>query len=322
MDSERSSLPHAAGPVAPLPSFGLDPPGAPRRLALVWRLILFLAVVMAFGPAIIAEVIRTLMGPLGRESWTIFFFYNEAANLALLFGLSVLVGFFEGRTIGEFGLPGDRAFGKNFWLGFLFGLIEICVLVGLIAACSGYSFGPMALHGRALMGWGLFHLVFFLLVGLYEEFAFRGYPQFALSQIVGFWPAAILLAVGFGAVHLPNRGENWVGALGVAVTGFFFAFTLHRTGNLWYAIGLHASFDWGETFLFSVPNSGTQLDGYLSYSQLHGPAWLTGGTVGPEASVFAFVTMGLQFLVAMWLFPRRTAEPGAELPDSQTNSLH
>jgi hypothetical protein len=87
---------------------------------------------------------------------------------------------------------------------------------------------------------------------------------------------------------------------------------LHRTGNLWYAVGWHASFDWGETYLFSVPNSGTVMQGHLSNSILHGPTWLTGGSVGPEGSVFCFVTMGLQLLIVAWLFPAKK-EKEAEL---------
>jgi hypothetical protein len=68
-------------------------------------------------------------------------------------------------------------------------------------------------------------------------------------------------------------------------------------------VGLHTSFDWGESFLYSVPDSGEMLRGHLSNAMLHGPTWLTGGSVGPEGSVFSFVTMGMQFLVVMWLFP-------------------
>jgi hypothetical protein len=49
------------------------------------------------------------------------------------------------------------------------------------------------------------------------------------------------------------------------------------------------------------------MEGHLSNSILHGAKWLTGGTVGPEGSVFCFLTMGLQFLVVMWLFPKRNA---------------
>ncbi len=150
-------------------------------------------------------------------------------------------------------------------------------------------------------------------MGWYEELAFRGYAQFTLGKGLGFWPAAILLSVGFGLIHLTNKGENWVGALNVAMVGLFFAFTLKRTGNLWYAVGLHASFDWGESFLYSVPDSGEILKGHLSNAVLGGPSWLTGGKAGPEGSVFCFFTIGLQFLLVMWLFPAK--EKTAVAPD-------
>jgi CAAX protease family protein len=67
--------------------------------------------------------------------------------------------------------------------------------------------------------------------------------------------------------------------------GLFCCLTLHRTGNLWFAVGFHASWDWGESFFYSVPDSGEIAVGHLLSSTFHGPDWLTGGSVGPEGSV-------------------------------------
>jgi membrane protease YdiL (CAAX protease family) len=242
----------------------------------------------------------------------------EIVNFAVLLGVSLSISRLESRSIAEYGLPAASAFERNFWLGSLMGLAEVSVLIGLIAVMGGYSFGAFALEGAAIAGWGLFHLLLFAFVGLYEEFLFRGYPQRTLAEGIGFWPAAVILSLVFGSIHLTNGGENWIGAASVATVGLMFAFTLKRTGNLWYAIGLHMSFDWGETFLYSVPNSGELLRGHLSNAVLHGPAWLTGGTVGPEGSVFCFATMGLQFLVVMWLFPAQKSEPWGETSAQQS----
>jgi CAAX protease family protein len=98
-------------------------------------------------------------------------------------------------------------------------------------------------------------------------------------------------------VHLRNPGEGPVGALSVLVIGMFLCFTLSRTGTLWFAIGFHAAYDFGETYVYSVPDSGFVMPGHLLASSFHGPAWLTGGTVGPEGSVFDFVIMAIAFLV-------------------------
>ena len=109
--------------------------------------------------------------------------------------------------------------------------------------------------------------------------------------MLGFWPSAILLSSTFGLIHLQNGGEQWVGLLAAAFIGLFFCATLRRTGSLWFAVGFHAAWDWGETFFYSVPDSGTVFPGHLLQSSFHGPQWLTGGKVGPEGSVLCFVVI-------------------------------
>ena len=46
---------------------------------------------------------------------------------------------------------------------------------------------------------------------------FRGYLQATLTRGLGFWPAAILVSVLFGAGHIPNAGETVVGIIGVMI---------------------------------------------------------------------------------------------------------
>ena len=71
------------------------------------------------------------------------------------------------------------------------------------------------------MKFAVFWAAFFLIVGFYEEFFTRGYTQFTLTQAVGFWPAAILFSASFGALHLENPGESWVGILGAVADWLF-----------------------------------------------------------------------------------------------------
>jgi len=230
---------------------------------------------------------------------------QEFLGFAACYGAALLMGKMEQREIGLYGLPLQEAFGKKFWQGILLGFFEITLLVGLIAAFGGYSFGLPALHGASVLRWGAVWGVAFLLVGFSEEFLFRGYIQYTLSRGMGFWLAAVSLSLAFGAVHLKNPGEGIVGGASVAATGLVFAFALRRTGNLWLAVGWHASFDFGETFLFSVPDSGVLYDKHLSNAVLHGANWLTGGTVGPEGSVFSFLTMGICALLIHLFFPAK-----------------
>jgi membrane protease YdiL (CAAX protease family) len=238
---------------------------------------------------------------------------SEGSSLAGAFAAGIAMSQLEGRSFGDYGLPLRGAFGKLFWQGALFGLAEISAVIGVIATFGSYHFGALAIHGADLLRWAAFWGAFFVLVGLYEEFAFRGYVQFTLAQAVRFWPAAVLLSAAFGFVHRTNPGESKMGVAGVVLTGLFWCLTLRRTGNLWFAVGMHASFDFGETFLYSVPDSGVVFPGHLSNATLAGPTWLTGGSAGPEASLCDFTMLLIFFYVFHRLYPAPTQR---SLPDS------
>jgi uncharacterized protein len=137
-----------------------------------------------------------------------------------------------------------------------------------------------------------------LLVGFYEESVFRGYAQFTLATAIGFWPAAGVVSLLFGIVHLSDAFYSWQGVVSAALYGLVFSLALRRTGSLWLGIGFHAAVDFAETFLFSPPTVKTTTSGHLFNCSLHGPAWLTGGTVGPEAGVNGLIL----FVVVLGLF--------------------
>ncbi|MGA8213136.1 MAG: type II CAAX endopeptidase family protein [Candidatus Sulfotelmatobacter sp.] len=203
----------------------------------------------------------------------------------------------EKRPWGAYGLPGRRAFGKLFWVGTVWGFASITLLLGAMYGLRVFKVGHLAIHGMRGVRFAAFWAVYFLLVGLFEDFRFRGYLQFTLTRGIGFWPAAVLLSCDFGWSHHSNEGEQWMGLLAAAMIGFFFCLTLRHTGSLWFAVGFHAAWDWGETFFYSVPDSGTLFPGHLLKTSFSGPAWLTGGMVGPEGSVLCFVVIGVVWMV-------------------------
>ena len=211
----------------------------------------------------------------------------------------------EHKSFRDYGLPARGAFGGAFWLGAGLGLAALSILMLAIWLGGGFYFGGVALGARGIFYFGVMWAVAFLVVGLAEEFLFRGYVLATLSEGIGFWPVAVVLSVLFGAVHLSNLGENPTGALSAVMIGLLFCFALRRTGSLWFAIGLHAAWDYGESFIFSVPNSGVLVKGHLlnSHFRFGAPAWLTGGSVGPEGSVFVFIVIAILFVVVGRMFP-------------------
>jgi membrane protease YdiL (CAAX protease family) len=269
-----------------------------------WRLLIYAAIFFVFLTASIF-VLGLLLRPARGVFSPSYQFLGELASLLAAFLAAWIMSQMERRPMAVYGLPARGAFGKQFWLGCLFGLCEIGVLIGVIALFKGYSFGSLAEHGAEIGKWALFWGAFFLVVGFFEEFLFRGYTLYTLADGIGFWPAAVLLAAVFGWVHKHNFGENWIGVAGVVFVGLFWSFTLKRTGTLWFALGMHAAFDFGETFLFSVPDSGMIFPGHLSNATLYGPSWLTGGTPGPEGSVIDFLILAVFFFVFDRLYPAR-----------------
>ena len=148
-----------------------------------------------------------------------------------------------------------------------------------------------------------------MLVGIYEEFLLRGYTQFTLARGIGFWPAAAVMSLLFAAAHLGNPGENRLGLAAVVLIALFWCFSLWRTGSLWFAVGLHAAWDWAESFFYGTPDSGIIAQGRLLNSSHRGPVWLSGGTDGPEGSVLVYALLILMIVAFHFAFPARDAKP-------------
>jgi len=271
-----------------------------------WRLLIFL--VLAGIPFFAINIIlqaRGFLPDLTRGIPPSVVLVGDSVLFASVLLAALAMARFEHKSLGQYGLPGRGAFGRKFWAGSAIGLAALSVLLVGIRLGHGFYFGGMALGARGIFYFGIFWALAFLAVGFAEEFLFRGYALATLTEGLGFWPAAIVLSALFGAVHLGNRGENPTGALSAAMVGLLFCFSFRRSGSLWFAIGLHAAWDYGESFIYSVPNSGTVARGHLlsSHFQAGAPVWLTGGTVGPEGSVLIFIVLAMLFLVVHWMYP-------------------
>ena len=262
----------------------------PHGIRAGWRLAIYIVMAILVGMALFF-ILQTWHPKGSSKIWE--FPIAELVSFAAAAIPAAIMAHIEKRTFGTYGLPTHSAFGKLFWIGAIWGLLAITLLLCLLRGMHGFYFGHLSLHGPRIVKFALFWGMVFLIVGFFEEFLFRGYSLFTLATGIGFWPSALLLSLMFGFAHKGNAGESWFGEVAAGLIGLFFCLTLRRTGNLWFAVGFHASFDWGETFLFSVPNSGTVMPGHLLNSSFQGPRWLTGGTVGPEGSVFVFLMIAI-----------------------------
>ncbi|MGH9515712.1 MAG: lysostaphin resistance A-like protein [Terriglobales bacterium] len=305
LSSQNAGPESAHSPVFPeakstfLHSFFVGPDG----LRAGWRFAIYLAAFFAllFLISFVTKPFLHLHPHQKPPVWVLLLGELESLLAAIIPALAIAR--LEKRPFGAYGLPSQGAFGKQFWIGVIWGICAITLLLAVMRGVGVFYFGGLALHGARILKFATFWGALFLVVGLFEEFVARGYTQFTLARGMGFWPAAVLLSAAFGAIHLGNPGEAWVGALAAACIGLFFCLTLQRTGTLWFAVGMHASWDWGESFLYSVPDSGQVAPGHLLSSSFHGARWLTGGSVGPEGSVLVFVLIAGMWLLFDRLYP-------------------
>lgn len=233
--------------------------------------------------------------------------------LILLLSIGV-VRLFDTNATRSYGLPASRETLPWLLKGIGFGLGLATLLFGLIAACRGFSITDVALHGRAIVADAVLYGLGFFLVGCFEELVFRGYLQATLQRGIGFWPAAAILSLAFGAVHLPGLKHAWGAAVVAPVFGLWAAYALRRTRNLWFLIGTHAAFDWGVAFFYSSPLAGQPVQDRLLDISLRGPTWLTGGPAGVVGSSLMFGVLAIAGVVVHYLFP--PSSPRAEHPNT------
>jgi hypothetical protein len=141
----------------------------------------------------------------------------------------------------------------------------------------------LALAGTGLPWFGLLWLGANVLVGLNEEYLFRGYALRALWRGAGFWPAALITNAIFAGLHLSKPHENAMDIGMIFVLGLALCLSVLRTGTLWWAVGWHAAFEFGQFFLIGTHNGGQTPVGHLFEVSFPGPAWLNGGELGTES---------------------------------------
>lgn len=272
-----------------------------------WRLLLFAAVLWLIFQVLVLIGRLFPAPPPPRPSGVSIRFLIAGDGVIFLVALlaTLVMSRFEARPMRVYGLALRQAFRKNFWIGAAWGLGALTLLLLVLRACHAFYFGHVILHGAQIPKYAVLIGIGFLLVGLSEEYSVRAYPQFTITTGIGFWPAAILTSLVFMGLHANNPGEDKLGLFEVFLIAIFFCLTLRRTGNLWFAVGFHTGWDWGQSYLYGTPDSGLIIHGRLMASSHAGPNWLSGGSVGPEGSVLNLALYVL--LVVLFHFTYRRA---------------
>jgi membrane protease YdiL (CAAX protease family) len=278
-----------------------------RGLRAGWRLLIYFCVLAVLLLAVATPVMYVVQRRTPRGVLSPIQSVGEILSFLLFLLAAFIMARIERRSIGEYGLPLHQTpVLRRFFTGYFFwGFLPLSVCLFVLHVFHAYDFGHFALHGVDIIVWGAEWAGIFILVGLSEEYLLRGYALYTLSDGIGFWPAAIVMAVLFGLGHSVNPGETRVGLIATVVFALFATITLRYTGNLWLAVGAHAGWDWGQSFFYGVSDSGLKAQGHLLEPTFNGPDWLSGGTVGPEGSVITLILWALMTILFVMLYRRR-----------------
>jgi membrane protease YdiL (CAAX protease family) len=222
-----------------------------------------------------------------------------------VFLVTAIAATLERRRLDSYGLPVEQAFGKFFWKGMFAGLVVVMFVAGAMILTGGIALHGLALHGSEIAKLGLLWLVANVLLGIGEEYAFRGYALKLLWRGAGFWLAAVITSAIFAGDHLEKPGENAMDIGMIFFLGLILCVSVRQTCSLWWAVGWHAAFDFGQLFLIGTRNGGHMPVGHLFEVTFPGSAWLNGGDLGTEASIFTVPAVIATLIYVIWFLRGR-----------------
>ena len=233
----------------------------------------------------------------------------ELIGLLEVLAVTFIAALLERRRIDDYGLPLRQAFGTLYWKGAIAALAVVVFVSAAMILCSGMKVLGLAMPAKQAVTSGLLWMLAMILVGLEEEYLFRGYALQSLWRGAGFWPAALITTALFAGLHLSKPHENAMDIGMIFLLGLAMCLSVRRTGTLWWAAGWHAAFDFGQFFLIGTHNGGQEPEGHLLNVVFSGPAWITGGELGTEASAFMIPAAFATFVYAGWFLKVNGSSP-------------
>lgn len=259
-----------------------------------WPLVRFAAYAAAALATIIAGTIVTrLLVPPEPSPWhDLALLKNLILPIALFAIYALLVRVMERRPAHE----------VNFGRGLptlLIGILIGTAIIGLTVLVL-WNLGRVEISMRTGFAGLERELLVLMVTTMTEELLFRVILFAILEEIVGSLGAILISAAAFGLAHLANPGATPFAIFALSMgLGVMLALAYMLTRNVWMAVGIHAGWNFTQSFVLGALNSGQQHPHSYFQTALSGPDYLTGGSFGLEGSV---VSLGFSVAFSVLLF--------------------
>ncbi|MGT2768277.1 CPBP family intramembrane glutamic endopeptidase [Streptococcus ictaluri] len=122
--------------------------------------------------------------------------------------------------------------------------------------------------------------------------------------------AIVINALFFAGLHLFNDGVSFLAFYDLAVTGLFFSLVVYYFDSLWMAMGLHAMWNFTQSILLGLPNSGESFPYsvfQLDISRVH-DSFAYNVAFGLEGTILSSLVMTFACLI-IYFWKRKDKEP-------------
>lgn len=272
-----------------------------KRLKSGWRILIFF--ILFFAIVALASLIIQNVIPVRIISSIVSFLIIPGIALGTLW----LGGhYLDHRKFKDYGFNISRKWWLDFTFGIIFNFLLFCVVflfekaMGWINLVDYFQNQREGYIGMPFVIPFIMGLIFFIIVGFYEEILFRAYPITNLSEglnkgnsvakkaLIG---AYVLSAIIFGLFHSGNSNVTILGVINIILLGLFFGLPYIMSGELSMSIALHISWNFFQGLFFGFPVSGEQSNISIIAIEQGGPEIWTGGAFGPEGGLLVSIAL-------------------------------
>jgi membrane protease YdiL (CAAX protease family) len=286
-----------------------------KRLRAGWRILLFIVIFWPLSAIIL--VIKPLFGEITKREYVEDFSIVIVLILAIATTIAVRIArrYLDKKSFQSLGLTLNRQGWKDLFFGFaLSGLMAGLFFLTMVTfgwiELTGFSFSvdtpvPFSIADvgqyMSVMSTGVLFIIFIecVLVGYWEELAFRGYLFQNMRDGMGLKLAIMSSCLIYGLIHATNPNATILSSAIIVFFGFLRLYGYLSTKMLWLSMGMHIGWNFFQGPIFGFAASGHQKATIIQVTHA-GPNWLTGGEFGPEGSVVILPILFLALWIMRW----------------------
>ncbi|NMA12514.1 MAG: CPBP family intramembrane metalloprotease [Chloroflexi bacterium] len=214
--------------------------------------------------------------------------------------LSVFVArVIEKRPMRSIGFKGETFF-RDYLIGFLLGALAIALVGGVALAIGAMRFENMS--AATPWGWLVLFLLGFLIQGLSEEVALRGYYMVSLKNRASTAVAIGLSSLVFAALHLMNSGITAISFVNLVLFAVFAGIYFFKTDSIWGIAAFHSAWNFVQGNVLGILVSGIQIDATIfKLIPVEGQELFSGGAFGLEGGLIVTLLCVILIVIMLWL---------------------